>query len=214
MSAPLAGLRVIELANYVTGPHAAALLADLGAEVIKLEEPVQGDPFRGYGKGGYAPPFRSVNRGKRSLALDLRSEEGKAIALELIDRADVFVENFRPGAVDRLGLGWDVLRERNPKLVYCSISGFGSSGPYRNRPGYDTVGQAVSGLLGLLTDMDDPKPMGLSLSDHITGEAAAIAILGALVGRGIYSTRHAGGDQVTGLAQFGGKASGKPLAGR
>jgi crotonobetainyl-CoA:carnitine CoA-transferase CaiB-like acyl-CoA transferase len=185
VSAPLAGLRVVELANYVTGPHAAAILADMGASVIKLEDPGAGDPFRGYGKGGYAPPFRSVNRGKRSLAIDLRSEGGKAIALELLDQADVFVENFRPGAVERLGLGWDVLRERNPKLVYCSISGFGSSGPYRNRPGYDTVGQAVSGLLGLLTDMDDPKPMGISLSDHITGEAACIAILGALVGRGI-----------------------------
>lgn len=185
MSAPLAGLRVVELANYVTGPHAAAILADMGASVIKLEEPGAGDPFRGYGKGGYAPPFRSVNRGKRSLAIDLRSEAGKAIALELLDRADVFVENFRPGAVDRLGFGWDVLRERNPRLVYCSISGFGSSGPYRDRPGYDTVGQAVSGLLGLLTDMDDPRPMGISLSDHITGEAACIAILGALVGRGV-----------------------------
>jgi crotonobetainyl-CoA:carnitine CoA-transferase CaiB-like acyl-CoA transferase len=185
VSAPLAGLRVVELANYVTGPHASAILADLGASVVKLEEPGAGDPFRGYGKGGYAPPFRSVNRGKRSLALDLRSEAGRAIALELLDAADVFVENFRPGAVERLGLGWDVVRKRNPKLVYCSISGFGASGPYRDRPGYDTVGQAVSGLLGLLTDMDDPKPMGISLSDHITGEAAAIGILGALVGRGV-----------------------------
>ena len=185
MAPPLAGIRVIELANYVTGPHASAVLADMGASVIKIEEPEAGDPFRGYGKVGYSPPFRSVNRGKRSLALDLRSADGKSIALRMLADADVFIENFRPGAVDRLGLGWEIVRAHNRSLVYCSISGFGSVGPYRDRPGYDTVGQAVSGLLSLLTDHDDPKPMGISLSDHITGEAAAIGILGALVGRAV-----------------------------
>jgi crotonobetainyl-CoA:carnitine CoA-transferase CaiB-like acyl-CoA transferase len=182
--APLAGISVVELASYVTGPYAAALLADMGARVVKIEEPGQGDPFRGWGRGGYSPTFRSVNRGKRSLGLDLRSPDGLAVALELVDAADVLVENLRPGALDRLGLGESAVRARNPRLVYCSISGFGSSGPYRDRPGYDTVGQAMSGLLGLLTDFGDPEPMGISLSDHLTGMYAAFGIVAALAGRG------------------------------
>jgi len=183
--APLAGLRVLELANYVTGPYAAALLADMGAEVVKVEERTQGDPFRGWGKGGYSPTFRSVNRGKRSLGLDLRTDAGRTVAFELAVRADVLIENHRPGVAERLGLGYDAVAATNPGIVYCSISGFGSSGPYRDRPGYDTVGQAMSGLLGLLTDLDDPRPMGISLSDHITGVFACYGILAALVGRGV-----------------------------
>jgi crotonobetainyl-CoA:carnitine CoA-transferase CaiB-like acyl-CoA transferase len=181
---PLDGITVVELANYVTGPYAAALLADMGASVVKVEEPTQGDPFRGWGRGGYSPTFRSVNRGKRSLGVDVRAPAGREILLELLDRADVFIENLRPGAVDRLGAGWATLHARNPRLVMCSISGFGSSGPYRDRPGYDTVGQAMSGLLGLLTDFERPQPMGISLSDHVTGQYAAVATLGALIGRG------------------------------
>jgi len=182
--APLSGIRVLEIASYVTGPYAAALLADLGASVVKLEEPTQGDPFRGWGRGGYSPTFRSVNRGKRSVGVDLRTDDGRAIALDLADRSDVLIENMRPGALDRLGLAEHVLRARNPRLVVCSISGFGAGGPYRDRPGYDTVGQAMSGLLGLLTDLDRPLPMGISLSDHITGLFAALGILAALAGRG------------------------------
>jgi crotonobetainyl-CoA:carnitine CoA-transferase CaiB-like acyl-CoA transferase len=196
--APLDGVRIVELANYVTGPYAAALLADMGASVTKIEEPTQGDPFRGWGRGGYSPTFRSVNRGKRSVGLDLRSADGAAIALELIDTADVLVENLRPGALDRLGLGEVVVRARNPRLIYCSISGFGSRGPYRDRPGYDTVGQAMSGLLGLLTDLDDPQPMGISLSDHLTGIYAALGVAVALAGRG---ERRDGGRVETSLLQ-------------
>ena len=180
---PLVGIRVVEIANYVTGPYAAALLADMGASVVKIEEPTQGDPFRGWGRGGYSPTFRSVNRGKRSLGLDLRSPDGLAVALDLIAGADVLVENLRPGSLARLGLDAETLRARNPRLIATSVSGFGSSGPYRDRPGYDTVGQAMSGLLGLLTDLDDPRPMGISLSDHITGLFAALGILAALAGR-------------------------------
>jgi crotonobetainyl-CoA:carnitine CoA-transferase CaiB-like acyl-CoA transferase len=180
---PLAGVRVVELASYVTGPYAAVLLAELGADVIKVEERTKGDPFRGWGAGGYSATFRSVNRGKRSIGLDLHTSAGRELLLHLTDSADVFVENFRPGVAERLGVGAAAARGRNPRLVYCSISGFGSSGPYRNRPGYDTVGQAMSGLLGLVTDLDQPKPPGISLSDHLTGLYACYGILAGLVGR-------------------------------
>lgn len=180
---PLTGVRVVELASYVTGPYAAVLLAELGADVIKVEERTKGDPFRGWGADGYSATFRSVNRGKRSIGLNLRTSAGRELLLRLADRADVFVENFRPGVADRLGAGHEAARSRNPRLVYCSISGFGSSGPYRDRPGYDTVGQAMSGLLGLVTDLDQPKPPGISLSDHLTGLYACYGILAGLVGR-------------------------------
>ena len=182
---PLDGIRVVELASYVTGPYASALLADMGADVVKVEERTQGDPFRGWGKGGYSPTFRSVNRGKRSVGLDLRTEAGREVMGRLVERADVFIENFRPGVVERLGFGYEAVAARNPRVVYCSISGFGSSGPYRDRPGYDTVGQAMSGLLGLLTDLEQPLPMGISLSDHITGMFACYGVLAALVGRSV-----------------------------
>jgi crotonobetainyl-CoA:carnitine CoA-transferase CaiB-like acyl-CoA transferase len=182
----LAGINVLEVASYVTGPYACALLADMGARVVKIEEVAQGDPFRGWGKGGYSPTFRSVNRGKQSVAVDLRSVEGRDIVLSLAERADVFVENYRPGTAERLGVGYADVHARQPRLVYCSISGFGSSGPDRDRPGYDTVGQAVSGLLSLLTDLERPRPMGISLSDHLTGLYACYGILAALVGRGVH----------------------------
>lgn len=185
LDSPLAGLRVLELATYVTGPYAGALLADMGADVIKLEERTRGDPFRGWGKGGYSPTFRSVNRGKRSIAVDLRTVDGKAVGEAIASKADVVLENFRPGVAERLGMGYERVAALNPQVVYCSISGFGSSGPYRDRPGYDTVGQAMSGLLGLLTDMDEPRAMGISLSDHITGLYACYGVLAALVGRAI-----------------------------
>lgn len=183
LTLPLAGFTVVEVASYVTGPYAAALLADMGADVVKVEEPGQGDPFRSWGEMGIAPTFRGVNYSKRSIAVDLRSPRGRDILLRLAKDADVFIENFRPGAAERLGIGYEDLRRVNERLVYCSISGFGARGPYRDRPGYDTIGQALSGLLGLLTDLDDPKPMGVSLSDHVTGVFAAYGVLGALVGR-------------------------------
>lgn len=183
MSAPLDGITVVEFADYVTGPYAAVLLADLGARVIKIEAPERGDPFRGWGEGGYSPTFRSVNRRKESIVLDLRSADGAAVARQLAARADVFIENHRPGVASRLGLGADELRDLNRRLVYCAISGFGQDGPYRDRPGYDTIGQAMGGLLGLLTDASAPKGMGISLSDHLAGLFAAYGILGALVER-------------------------------
>ena len=184
MAGALDGVRVIEFANYVSGPYAGMLLGDMGAEIIKVEEPTKGDPFRGWGRVEYSPTFGSVNRNKKSVTLDLTSEQGKCDAQALIRSADVVIENFRVGTMERLGLVYDQFREVNPGLIWCSITGYGSDGPYAMRPGYDTVGQASSGLLSLLTDMADPKPMGISLSDHLGGMNAANGVLGAIIARG------------------------------
>ncbi|HXG52301.1 MAG TPA: CoA transferase [candidate division Zixibacteria bacterium] len=183
MSGALAGIRIIEMASYVTGPFAGQLLADMGAEVIKIEEPERGDPFRGWGDRNYSATFCSLNRNKKSVTLDLRRDEARAVALQLAARADVLIENFRPGTMDKRGLGYDHVREVNPEIIYCSISGFGQKGPYRDLPGYDTIGQARSGLLSLLTDPDRPQGMGISFSDHLTGIYACYGILAALVHR-------------------------------
>ncbi len=142
----LDGIRVIELANYVSGPYAGMMLADFGAEVIKIEMPGTGDPFRGWGAVDYSPTFGSVNRSKKSVVLDLKSAEGQAAAKSLIAGADVVVENFRPGTLERLNLGYEDCRSSNPRLIWCSITGFGNFGPLADRPGYDTVGQAMGGL--------------------------------------------------------------------
>ena len=179
----LAGLTVIEVASYVSGPYASMLLADLGADVIKVEPPGAGDPYRGWGRVDYSPPFGSLNRNKRSVTIDLKSEAGRAELKRLAASADVLVENFRPGAMGRWGLAYDDLAAANPALIYCSITGFGADGPYGNFPGYDTVGQAMSGLLSVLTDMNDPKPMGISLSDHLSGMFACYGILAGVIAR-------------------------------
>jgi crotonobetainyl-CoA:carnitine CoA-transferase CaiB-like acyl-CoA transferase len=181
----LAGVTVLEFASYVSGPYAGMMLADLGAEVIKIESPNGGDAFRGWGPADYSATFGSVNRNKKSVVLDLKTEEGARAAFELALEADVLIENLRTGAMDRLGLGYAAVSAKNPRLVYCSITGFGGTGPYAQRPGYDTVGQAMSGLLSLLTDLDDPKGMGISLSDHLTGMMGAYGILGALMARNL-----------------------------
>jgi crotonobetainyl-CoA:carnitine CoA-transferase CaiB-like acyl-CoA transferase len=180
----LKNVTVVECSTFVTGPYAASLLADLGARVIKIESPPDGDPYRYFAPDPYFSfNFAHLNRNKESLALDVKSVKGKEICLELLKRVDVFVENFRPGTAERLGLGYDALRALNPRLVYCSISAFGQSGPYANKPGFDTLGQAVSGLLSLLTDPDEPKVMGMAVSDYVTGLSAGYGILGALLGR-------------------------------
>jgi crotonobetainyl-CoA:carnitine CoA-transferase CaiB-like acyl-CoA transferase len=176
---------VIECATFVTGPYASALLASLGARVIKIESPPQGDPYRYFAPDPhYSFNFAHLNRNKQSLVLDLKAAQGRRICCELLKSADVFVENFRPGTAERLGLGYEALHALNPRLVYCSISAFGQSGPYVDKPGFDTLGQAVSGLLSLLNDSDDPKVMGMALSDYITGMSAGYGILGALLARG------------------------------
>jgi crotonobetainyl-CoA:carnitine CoA-transferase CaiB-like acyl-CoA transferase len=176
----LAGVRVVEFASYVAGPYAGALLSDLGADVVKVEVPPRGDPYRGWASGNYSSMFCSLNRSKRSVVADLKTERGLEVARALVERADVVLENSRPGAMDRLGLGYDRLRTTNPGLVYCSITGFGLDGPSHDRPGYDTIGQAMSGLMSLLTDLEDPQPMGVSISDHLAGLFAAYGILAAL----------------------------------
>ncbi len=183
MAGALEGITVLEFASYVSGPYAGMLLGDLGAEVIKVEDPRTGDPFRGWGAADYSATFGSVNRNKKSVILDLKTDQGREAALALAHDADVLIENYRPGTMERLGIGWDVLSAANPRLVYCSITGFGRTGPYANRPGYDTVGQAMGGLLSVLTDLDNPQPMGVSLSDHLTGIMAAYGVLGALMAR-------------------------------
>ena len=183
MSGALAGIKVVEAASYVTGPFASQLLADMGAEVIKIEEPKRGDPFRGWGERNYAATFCSLNRNKQSITLDLRIDEATEIARKLASRADVLIQNFRPGVMEKRGLGYDDVKKLNAKIVYCSISGFGPKGPYRDMPGYDTVGQARSGLLSLLTDPGKPQGMGISFSDHLTGMYACYGVLGALINR-------------------------------
>jgi formyl-CoA transferase len=179
----LTGITVLEFANYVSGPYAGMMLGDLGAEVIKIESPGGGDPFRGWGAADYSATFGSVNRNKKSVIFDLKTTEGRSAALGLASRADVLIENYRPGAMARLGLGYESLKQVNPRLIYVSITGFGSSGPYADRAGYDTVGQAMSGLLSVLTNIGNPEPMGISLSDHLTGMMAAYGALAALAAR-------------------------------
>ena len=183
MNGALAGIRIVEAASYVTGPFASQLLADMGAEVVKIEEPKRGDPFRGWGERNYAATFCSLNRNKKSITLDLRIDAGRDIALRLASEADVLIQNFRPGVMEKRGLGYNDIKKLNSKIVYCSISGFGPTGPYRDMPGYDTVGQARSGLLSLLTDPGKPQGMGISFSDHLTGMYACYGVLSALMNR-------------------------------
>jgi crotonobetainyl-CoA:carnitine CoA-transferase CaiB-like acyl-CoA transferase len=183
MSGALEGITVLEVASYVSGPYASMLLADLGARVIKIEPPDAGDPFRGWGKVDYSATFGSLNRNKQSVALDLKSDDGRAALRRLAAEADVLIENFRPGTMERMGLGYADLAPHNERLIYCSITGFGDGGPYRDFPGYDTVGQAMSGLLSLMTDKAAPQPMGISVSDHLAGIFACYGVLAAIVAR-------------------------------
>ncbi len=187
MSKPLSGIRVLELGQFIAGPFAGLQLADLGAEVIKVERPGIGDPFRQFGVGdtarGYSHNFCAFNRNKRSLSLDVTSPAGRATFRRLAARADVVLENFRPGVMARLGLDSASLRAAAPQLIYCSIAGFAGDGPYRERPAYDAVGQAVSGLLSLLVDPADPRVLGPTISDQMTGMQASTGILGALFER-------------------------------
>lgn len=182
MARVLHGVRVVEHGTFITGPAAAMLLADLGAEVIKVEQP-EGDPFRAFRGGTYSPHYQTYNRNKKSVRLDARKPEDRAHFDRLIAEADVYIQNFRPGVADKIGAGEARLRELNPGLIYCSISGFGPDGPAAARPSYDTVAQAASGFLKLLVNPANPRVVGPALADAITGFYAAYGILGALYER-------------------------------
>ncbi|NNE87677.1 MAG: CoA transferase [Silicimonas sp.] len=179
----LKDIRVIELGTYITGPAAGMHLADLGADVIKVERPGTGDPFRAFKGGLYSPHYQTYNRNKRSIALDTKKDNDRAVLHDLVAGADVFIQNFRPGVAEKLGAGEDDLRAINPKLIYCAISGFGQSGPYRDRPAYDTVAQAASGYLRLLTPPTNPRVIGPAIADAVTGQYAAMGIMAALLER-------------------------------
>jgi crotonobetainyl-CoA:carnitine CoA-transferase CaiB-like acyl-CoA transferase len=183
---PLEGVRVIDLSRVLAGPYCTMVLADLGAEVIKVERPGSGDETRSWGPpfaGGEAAYYLSVNRGKRSCAIDLSSDEGQALALELCAGADAVIENFKVGGAARLGLGYEQVRERNPAVVYCSITGFGSRRDPPGRPGYDFVAQAESGLMSITGPADGPPyKAGVAVVDVLAGLHAAVAIVAALRG--------------------------------
>jgi len=180
----LEGITVVEQGTFITGPAAGMLLADLGADVIKVEQAGTGDPFRAFKGGLYSPHFQTYNRNKRSITLDVKRPEDAEVFDALIRRADVYIQNFRPGAAERLGAGEKRLRELNPRLIYCAISGFGQTGPAAQRPAYDTVAQAASGFLKLLVNPANPRVVGPALADALTGFYAAYGILAALVARG------------------------------
>ena len=185
MAQALDGIRILDLSSYIAGPFAAMLLADMGASVVKIENTAGGDPFRKWAQEPrmYSPLFRSYNRNKRSMTLNLRDPEGKKIFLRMAEEADVVIENYRPGVMDRLELGYERLKDLNPRLVYCGISAFGQTGPYRERPGFDTLGQCLSGLLSQIIDPRAPQPPGLAFSDHLGGMFACYGVLIALMAR-------------------------------
>ncbi|MDQ2959480.1 MAG: CoA transferase [Candidatus Dormibacteraeota bacterium] len=184
---PLAGIRVLDLSRILAGPFATMILADLGADVIKVENPVGGDDTREWAppyQGDQSAYFLSVNRNKRGIALDLTGDAGRHIAQQLADGVDVVIENFRPGVAARLGLGYAELSARNPRLVYASISGYGQTGPYASRPGYDAVAQALGGLMSVTGDAGgEPVRAGVAVADVGAAMWAVIGVLAALHAR-------------------------------
>ena len=182
----LEGIRVVDLTRIISGPFCSMFLADMGAEVIKIEEPKEGDPVRhqGEARNVYSLYFASFNRNKRSLTLDLRSAAGKDILRELIRRADVVVNNYRPGVMDNMGFGRDALRALKPDIVSCHVTGFGLDGPYQQRPSFDFIAQAMSGFMSV-NGFDDGPPLRAAppVSDLVAGAYAAMGILAALVRR-------------------------------
>jgi crotonobetainyl-CoA:carnitine CoA-transferase CaiB-like acyl-CoA transferase len=183
---PLAGLRVLDLTRVLAGPTCTQMLGDLGAEVIKIERPEAGDDTR-----GFAPPFwpntqesayfLGVNRNKRSVTLDIAKPEGQAIVHRLLEHCDILVENFKVGALAKYGLGWEQLKQKHPRLIYCSITGFGQTGPYAPRPGYDALIQAMGGVMSLTGAPDgSPQKVGIPVADLFAGLYGCIGILAAL----------------------------------
>ena len=188
MSAVLKDVRVLEQGTFITGPACGMLLGDLGADVIKVEQPGTGDPFRAFKGGLYSPHFQTYNRNKRSITLNTKDAADRERLYELVRTADVYIQNFRPGVAEDLGVGEQKLREINPRLIYCSISGFGPTGPSAGRPSYDTVAQAASGYLRLLVNPENPRVVGPAIADAVTGFYAAYGVLGALHERSVTGT--------------------------
>ena len=183
MDAPLAGIRVLDLTRYLAGPFCTMLLADYGADVVKVEAR-EGREFRPPGADRDTYFFLSSNRGKRSVTLDLRCDAGRALFLRMLPRFDVVVENFRPGVMERLGIGSAELVARHPRLVYCAISGYGADGPYRDRPGFDQIAQGMSGFMSLTgTEQSGPTRAGLAIADLLAGMFAAQGVQLALLAR-------------------------------
>lgn len=186
-NAPLSGIKVLDLTRIVSGPFATMLLGDLGADVVKIEEPSRGDESRSYGPpfpGGESAYFLSINRNKRSCAIDLKTQSGRDLVRRMATLADVVIENFRPGTLDRLGLGFDELLRLNDRLVCCSISGFGREGPDATRPGYDLIVQGEAGLMDVTGDPDGPPTkLGVPIADLVSALYAAQAILAGLLRR-------------------------------
>src|SRR3954470_879281 len=184
---PLDDLFVVDLSRILSGPICTMLLGDMGADVIKIEPPPTGDDSRQWGPpfvGGISTYFHSINRNKKSVGLNLKAKEGQQVLWKMIERADVVIENFRPGVLDRLGFGYEAVSKVNPRTVYCSISGFGQTGPYRDRPGYDVIAQGESGMMDLTGFPDGPPAkIGASLADVIAGLYAFNGICLALLAR-------------------------------
>ena len=179
----LSDIKVLDLTRVLAGPYATMVLADLGAEIIKIEQPEKGDDSRAYGpyKNGESAYFMSLNRNKESITLNLKTPEGKEILKELVKKVDVLVENFRPGTMEKLGLGYEVLKEINPRLIYASSTGYGQTGPYSQRPAYDAVVQAMGGIMSITGQADGvPTRVGTSIGDIAAGLFCAIGILAAL----------------------------------
>jgi len=184
---PLDDLFIVDLSRILSGPVCTMLLADMGAQVVKVEPPPLGDDSRQWGPpfiGGISTYFLSINRNKKSLGLNLKMDDGRRVLWKLIERADVLIENFRPGVLDKLGFGYNAVAKVNPRTVYCSISGFGHTGPYRDRPGYDVIAQGESGMMDLTGYPDGPPAkLGASLADIVAGLYACNGILLALLAR-------------------------------
>ena len=186
VSGPLAGILVVDLTRVLAGPYCTMVLSDLGARVVKVEQPGKGDDSRVYGPfiAGQSGYFAAMNRGKESIALDLKAPADRAILERLLEKADVLVENFRPGTMERLGLGWDDLHRRYPRLIYAAASGFGHTGPYSARPAYDMVAQAMGGVMSITGHPGGPPTrVGSSIGDLTAGLFCAIGIASALAHR-------------------------------
>ena len=188
MSQALENLTVLDLTRVVAGPYAGSILGDFGAQVIKIEMPGNGDDARGYGpyENGESIYYANLNRNKKGITLNLKSQEGKEILLKLVDRADILIENYRPGVMDKLGLGWEVLHRRNPRLIYGAVSGFGSYGPYASRPGYDIISQGMGGLMSITGEKGgNPTRCGNAMGDILGGMNLVIGVLMAVNARNV-----------------------------